>query len=92
MRQPFRIDPEAFYDEGLLRETLGLSGYFLREPIVSGSLKSCLLGHKRFFKGSWILAWLDSEGDRTKASQEDIWARHLAMLQHEEGGENGHDK
>ena len=57
--QPVRIDPDAFYDEGTARLLLGLSAAALARARSEGTLRSVKRGLRTFYKGLWILDWLE---------------------------------
>jgi hypothetical protein len=60
--QPVRIDPDAFYDEGTARLLLGVTAAALSSARSKGALRSVKRGLRTFYKGSWILDWLEGPG------------------------------
>ena len=60
MIEPIKIDPEALYDDGALRQALGLTPAALAEARRAGTLRYTRQGQRTFYKGEWILAWLES--------------------------------
>ena len=61
MIQPVRIDPEALYDDGALRQLLGLTPSTLATARRARTLRHTRHGKRTLYKGAWLLAWLDSE-------------------------------
>ncbi|HKM56192.1 MAG TPA: hypothetical protein VJY33_22480 [Isosphaeraceae bacterium] len=60
MVEPVRIDSEAFYDDGSLRQSLGLTPATLAGARRAGSLRYTRQGKRTLYKGTWILAWLEA--------------------------------
>ena len=60
MVEPVRIDPESFYDDGSLRQALGLTPATLAAARRAGSLRYTRTGKRILYKGSWISAWLET--------------------------------
>ena len=63
MIDPVRIEPDAFYDDGALRQLLGLTRTSLATARRSGRLRYTRQGNRTLYKGAWVLAWFDSESD-----------------------------
>jgi hypothetical protein len=61
MIEPVLIEPEAVYDDGALRQALGLTATTLSAARRAGRLRYTRQGKRTLYKGSWVLAWLDSE-------------------------------
>jgi hypothetical protein len=61
MVQHAEIKPECFYDQDALRRLLGLSNKAIGNACRSGKLKFSEQAGRRFFRGAWVIAWL--EGD-----------------------------
>ncbi len=68
MRPKLRLDAEAYYDEETLR-VAGLCGEALRRARQSGRLKYKPVGREVIYKGAWLIAWLDAEGDAETEEQ-----------------------
>ncbi len=60
MIEPVSIDPEALYDDGSLRQALGLTDAALAKARRSGTLRYTRQGKRTLYLGKWILAWLES--------------------------------
>jgi hypothetical protein len=67
MVEPVRIEPEALYDGPALRLALGVTSATLVAARKSGALKFTQRGARTFYKGAWILAWLESDVARPEA-------------------------
>ncbi len=59
MIEPIRIEPEALYDDGSLRQALGLTPTTLAPARRAGSLRYTRTGKRIFYKGAWVSAWLE---------------------------------
>jgi len=59
MIEPVRIEPEALYDDGSLRQALGLTPATLAAARRARSLRYTRTGKRIFYKGAWILDWLE---------------------------------
>ncbi len=57
------IDPNAFYDQEKLRVLLDLSNRAIGDACRSKRLRFTQQAGRRFFRGSWIIAWLESSND-----------------------------
>lgn len=55
------IDPNAFYDQEKLRVLLDLSNRAIGDACRSKRLRFTQQAGRRFFRGSWIIAWLEGE-------------------------------
>jgi hypothetical protein len=60
MIEPVRIEPEALYDDGSLRQALGLTPATLAAARRAGSLRYTRTGKRTLYRGAWILAWLET--------------------------------
>jgi hypothetical protein len=60
MIEPVRIEPEALYDDGSLRQALGLTPATLAAARRAGSLRYTRTGKRIFYKGAWVSAWLET--------------------------------
>jgi hypothetical protein len=63
MIEPVLIDPEAVYDDGALRQALGLTDSTLAAARRSGSLRFARHGKRVLYLGKWITSWLESQAD-----------------------------
>ena len=61
MIEPVLIDSEALYDDGALRQSLGLTPATLAAARRSGALRFTRMGKRTLYRGEWILAWLESD-------------------------------
>jgi hypothetical protein len=61
MIEPVLILSDALYDDGALHQALGLTPATLAAARRSGSLRYTRQGKRVFYKGSWVLAWLDKD-------------------------------
>jgi hypothetical protein len=61
MIEPVLIDPNAVYDDGALRLTLGLTSSAMAAARRAGTLRFTRQGKRILYKGGWILAWLESD-------------------------------
>ncbi len=59
MVEPVLIHPEGVYDDGAIRQDLGLTDAALAKARRSGSLRHTRVGKRVLYKGAWILAWLE---------------------------------
>ena len=59
MIEPVLIHPEALYDDGALRQAIGLTDTTLATARRAGSLRYTCVGKRTLYKGAWILAWLE---------------------------------
>jgi hypothetical protein len=59
MIEPVLIAPEALYDDGSLRQALGLTPSTLAAARRAGSLRYTRQGKRTLYKGAWILTWLE---------------------------------
>jgi hypothetical protein len=62
MTEPARIEPDAIYDDGSLRLSLGLTAATLARARRRGELRSTRKGARTLYIGRWVLAWLAGEG------------------------------
>ena len=60
MIEPVLIEPNGLYDDGALHQALGLTSATLAKARKSGALRHSRLGNRTLYRGSWILAWLES--------------------------------
>jgi hypothetical protein len=55
---PIRIEPDAYYDDAALRLLLQLSSATLSRARREGSLRHVRRGHRIYYLGDWVRAWL----------------------------------
>jgi hypothetical protein len=67
MIEPVRIEPEALYDDGSLRQTLGLTPATLAAARRAGSLRYSRCGQRTLYLGRWLLDWLEHGAHQTAA-------------------------
>ncbi len=60
MIEPVRIEAEALYDDGSLRQALGLTPATLAAARRAGSLRYSRTWKRIFYKGAWVSAWLET--------------------------------
>jgi hypothetical protein len=60
MIEPVRIEPDAVYDDGALRQALGLTLATLAAARRAGSLRYTRTGKRVLYKGAWVSAWLET--------------------------------
>ena len=76
MIEPVLIEPEALYDDGLLRQALGLTDAALANARRAGMLRYTRQGRRTFYLGRWILAWLECQAaPRPEAARPEAVAR-----------------
>ena len=63
MIDPVLIEPEALYDDGALRQALGLTPSTLAAARRSGELRYTRQGKRTLYKGAWVLAWLEADAN-----------------------------
>jgi hypothetical protein len=61
MLHPVSIEPEAIYDDGSLRQALGVTDASLAAARRSGSLRFTRQGKRVLYLGKWITSWLESQ-------------------------------
>jgi hypothetical protein len=59
MIEPVVIEPEAVYDDGAIRQALGLTDAALAAGRRAGTLRSVRQGKRTLYLGRWILGWLE---------------------------------
>ena len=72
MLHPVSIDPEAVYDDGAIRQALGLTDSALTAARRARTLRFSRHGKRILYRGSWLLEWLEAAA----ATPQD--ARHAA--------------
>jgi hypothetical protein len=63
MIEPVRIEPEAVYDDGALRQALGVTPATLAAARHAGALRYSRTGKRIFYKGAWVSEWLEQAAD-----------------------------
>jgi hypothetical protein len=54
-----RIEPNQYYDQAGVCETLDIATQSLQKECREGRLRYVKRGGKRFFRGQWLIDWLD---------------------------------
>ncbi len=76
MIEPVLIEPGALYDDGSLRQALGLTDAALANARRAGVLRYTRQGKRTLYLGKWILAWLESQAaPQTEAARPEGVAR-----------------
>jgi hypothetical protein len=60
MIEPVSIEPDALYDDGSLRQALGLTANALANARRAGTLRFTRQGKRTLYLGRWILDWFES--------------------------------
>jgi hypothetical protein len=60
MVKPVLIEPDAIYDDGALRQTVGLKPSALATARRSGLLRHARIGQRTVYRGEWIIEWINS--------------------------------
>jgi hypothetical protein len=74
MIEPVRIEPDSIYDDGSLRQALGLTPAALAAARRAGLLRYTRSGKRILYRGSWVLAWLDAPSAQKTAAGEGVTA------------------
>jgi len=61
MIEPVLLAPDGLYDDGALRQALGLTPSALAHARRTGTLRHTRQGKRVLYKGAWVLAWLETE-------------------------------
>ena len=69
MVQAVRIDPDGFYDDGVLWTELGLSQATLSRARREGCLRFALAGKRILYRGVWVIDWLVGESEGPKGRE-----------------------
>ena len=67
MVEPFIIEQDALYDDGALRHAVGLTEATLATARRRGALRFSRQGKRILYRGSWVLAWLESTSSNPTA-------------------------
>lgn len=70
MIEPIVIESEALYDDSALRQALGLTSATLAAARRAGTLRYARQGKRTFYKGAWILDWLESTAEPIEPRQD----------------------
>jgi hypothetical protein len=62
---PAHIHPDAIYHDGQVRLLLGLPGATLDRARREGRLRYTRQGGRVLYRGTWLLAWLEADAERT---------------------------
>jgi hypothetical protein len=65
MIEPVTIVPDALYDDGALRQAIGLTPATLAAGRRAGTLRHVRRGKRILYRGSWVLTWLERESSPT---------------------------
>lgn len=66
---PTIILADAVYDDGDVRLLLGVTECALRTARARDGLRSTRLGRRRFYRGAWLLDWLESSDAPTASAE-----------------------
>jgi len=77
MLHPVSINPNAIYDDGSLRQALGLTDATLAAARRNSSLRFTRQGKRTFYLGQWVLDWLETT------------AKELSEARHTAGADGG---
>lgn len=61
MVEPVQIAPTAIYDDGSIRNSLGISPAALAAGRRDGTLRYSRKGKRIFYLGQWLIDWLGSD-------------------------------
>ncbi len=64
MVQHTEIKSDCYYDVDAVRRLLGLSVKAIGTACRSGELRSSERCGRRFFRGSWLIDWLDNANEK----------------------------
>ncbi len=70
---PVVIEPQAFYTQEQVKSLTGLSIRAIGDACRAKQIRSTERAGKRFFRGLWIIEWLDgspSTGDQSRQDTE----------------------
>lgn len=66
MIAPISICCDSIYDESALKFCLGITPAALAEGRRSGTLRFSRIGNRVFYRGDWLLTWLESASNRNR--------------------------
>lgn len=58
-----RIEPNSFFDDSAVKKILGLSSTAIGRACNSGELRFTERAGRRWFRGQWLIDWLDPSKD-----------------------------
>lgn len=61
--QPFKIDPDGFYDEAVLLRVFRFKPAALDRARKTGRLRHTRAGGAVLYRGQWLLEWLTAGAD-----------------------------
>ncbi|MCA9158719.1 MAG: helix-turn-helix domain-containing protein [Planctomycetales bacterium] len=61
MVQHVEIKSECYYDVDAVRRILGLSAKAIGNACRANELRFSERGGRRFFRGAWLISWLEDE-------------------------------
>jgi hypothetical protein len=70
MVEPVSIDPEAVYDDGSLRQALGLTDAALAAARRAGLLRYTRQGKRTLYLGRWVLGWLETTAEKPSEARQ----------------------
>jgi hypothetical protein len=70
MIEPASIDSEALYDDGSLRQAIGLTDAALANARRAGALRYTRQGKRTLYLGRWILDWLEAAAVKPSAPRQ----------------------
>jgi hypothetical protein len=76
MIEPILIEPESLYDDSALRQALGLTPSTLAAARRSGALRFTRHGKRTFYKGDWVLRWIEAGAARPDADPPKVEGVH----------------
>jgi hypothetical protein len=79
MIEPVRIEPEALYDDGALRQALGLTAATLAAARRAGSLRYTRQGKRTLYKGAWVSAWLETAAATASEARQAAQCREVGQ-------------
>lgn len=62
MTQPFFIEPDGYYDTDAVATICEISVRSIGDACRTQQLRFSERAGKRFFRGSWIIEWLEGQG------------------------------
>lgn len=66
MTQPFFIEPDGFYDTDAVATICELSIRSIGDACRAGELRHTQRAGRRFFRGSWLIEWLEGQGTQNE--------------------------
>ena len=59
------IEPRAYYDDGLIYQSLQISPSTLAKARKCGALRFTRKGQRTLYLGQWLLDWLNTDAGQT---------------------------